>query len=164
MSVGCSRPATSYPCSEKSCTSASSVIAWKSHFSVARVLYSGSAILRGSPAWAQYVQGGNCADLGGQPPSGRIWVGSRTHAPIGTRSLYSVEDLKRRPGSCDQVRAPLLHYKLSLSICPSAYMNNANSWPECSASITADHVANIRTHSLYNVTYSSLAHVHPMAF
>jgi len=32
MSIGCSRPATSYPFSEKSCTSVSTMIAMKSHF------------------------------------------------------------------------------------------------------------------------------------
>ena len=52
MSIGFCRPARSYPFSEQSCTSASSLIAIKSHFSVARIIYSGSAILRGLPAWA----------------------------------------------------------------------------------------------------------------
>ncbi len=44
----------------------------------ARELYSGSAILRGLPAWALFLEGGcapfkkcDCGDLGGQPPSGR---------------------------------------------------------------------------------------------
>ena len=78
MSIGCSGPATSYTCSEKSCTSASLVIAMKLHFSLACVLYSGSAILRGLPAWVEYFlrglrRTGGCPlpaqDLGGQSNS-----------------------------------------------------------------------------------------------
>ena len=45
--------------------------------SVARVLYTGSAILRGLPAWVPFLEAGcarfkkrKCASLGGQPASG----------------------------------------------------------------------------------------------
>ena len=55
-----------------------------SHFSVARLLYSGSAILRGLPAWALFFEAGRGDAL---CPRG-IWVGSRTLPAAVIKSLH----------------------------------------------------------------------------